>query len=184
MKIYTKKGDLGKTSLCYGTYVDKNDPVIEANGVIDECNSALGLAIANLPHNEPYVSCHLQLKKIQHSLFDLGAVISAYRMENKGYSFSADVTQSLELWIDEMETVLTPLKTFVLPGGHSAAACLHQARGICRAAERQIVTLHQEQPMQEEVLAFINRLSDYFFVSARYINHLSGTGDILWEKNI
>lgn len=169
MKIYTRTGDQGETSLFSGKRVAKDCPRIEALGALDECNSAIGIAIAAIPDEQRFTECREQLLHIQQSLLDVGAMVAI----EKEQQTSNDFIQQLETWIDLMDAELPPLTVFILPGGHPASAALHLARSLCRRAERKIITLHKQHPLPLGVLCYLNRLSDYLFVTARMINHLS-----------
>jgi len=186
MKIYTRTGDKGETSLFAGKRVPKNDGFIEALGTVDECNSALGLAISLLPQEETYTKTRGQLIAIQHSLFDLGAAVATPRTRASHAKiektrFDHDDIELLEQWIDEMDAQLPQLTTFILPGGHPSGAALHMARSICRRAERLIVPLTAHADVSEDVMIYLNRLSDYIFVVSRYVNHLAKQPEIAWE---
>ena len=170
MKIYTKTGDKGDTSLFNGERVSKNDPLIEALGTIDECNSSIGIALAKWPAEPKLSSTKKQLESIQHTLFDLGAVIAS---KDKN-SNPLDPTL-LENWIDEIEESVPPLTAFILPGGHEVAAQLHLARTICRRAERV-----SAQIRIVPALIYLNRLSDYLFMVARLVNISTETKEIQW----
>jgi cob(I)alamin adenosyltransferase len=172
MKIYTRTGDAGATSLFGGARVAKNDPRIEAYGTVDELNSFIGVARAAWSESPIDAELHL----VQSDLFDIGA-----KLASPGKPL-ADVKDSrieaLERGIDEMESELTPLKTFILPGGTPAAAHLHVARTVCRRAERLVVALHEDGA----TLRYLNRLSDYLFVAARFANARAGVADTPWVK--
>ncbi len=188
MKIYTRTGDKGKTSLFTGERVPKNHPHIEAIGNLDECNSALGLAIAHLPTEAIFKQTKQRLEDIQHALFDVGAAVatprnSANKTKKENTRFGVHATELLEQWIDEMEAELAPLTAFILPGGHCAGASVHLARSICRRAERYITPLVVEGLVSNEVFVYMNRLSDYLFVVARYINYLTGQPETVWEHH-
>ena len=188
MKIYTKSGDKGETSLYTGQRIQKSDPLIDAIGTVDECNSAIGLSISLLPNDNTYASCREQLENIQHALFDIGAALATPRTRaapNKieRTRFDHHATELLEKWIDAMETELPPLKTFILPGGHPAGAASHVARSICRRAERLVVPVNMHADVSDHVLAYVNRLSDYLFVMSRFINHKANSPETLWEHN-
>ncbi|MFA6916722.1 MAG: cob(I)yrinic acid a,c-diamide adenosyltransferase [Parachlamydiales bacterium] len=187
-KIYTKTGDAGETSLFTGKRVSKADAFIAALGAIDECNSAIGLSIAAFPKDISFDSLREELIIIQHALFDVGAAVATPRtqaVESKLQKtrFDTEATNFLESWIDKHEHELPKLKAFILPGGHPAGATLHLARTICRRAERHAVPLYQNADITEEVLIYLNRLSDYLFVAARQINHLAGSPETLWEHH-
>lgn len=188
MKIYTKTGDKGETSLYTGQRVPKNDPFIEAVGTVDECNTSIGIAIAHLPQNDLCAGARQQLTDIQHALFDVGAAIATPRTRANAHKiektrFDDEATSVLEEWIDEMEKNLTPLTTFILPGGHPAGAHLHLARSFCRRAERVVVPLNQHSDVSDHVFVYLNRLSDYLFVASRYVNKLLDSPETTWEKH-
>ena len=170
MKIYTRTGDAGETSLFGGDRVPKNDPRIEAYGTADELNSFIGLARATWPSSP----IDAELAAIQSDLFDLGARLAAPgsdRFPGVGPSRIGD----LEGAIDRMEGELTPLRNFILPGGTLAAAHLHVARTVCRRAERLVAALGED-------VAYMNRLADYLFVAARYANARQGVADVSWSR--
>ena len=179
MKIYTKTGDAGETSLFGGARVSKNDPRIEAYGTVDELNSFLGVARATWP----YSPLDAQFERIQSDLFDVGA-----HLASPGTSRFAGVDpqriEELERAIDAMERELAPLTNFILPGGALAAAQLHVARTVCRRAERCVVGLHDESEATQSTIAYLNRLSDYLFVAARFANLRAGVDDVPWKRNV
>ncbi len=184
MKIYTRTGDQGETSLYTGARVPKDSIYMHAVGDVDECNCAVGLALAHLPHDiEPVRS---QLIRVQHLLFDAGAAIATPRTEADSKkiertSFAPGSAEEMERWMDAMDADLPPLKTFILPGGHPAGAALHLARATCRRAERTLIQLHQRGDLAEELLKTINRLSDYFFMAARWVNHTLEIPETTWK---
>lgn len=185
-KIYTKTGDTGETSLFTGKRVPKNDPYMDALGTVDECNCAIGAAFSFFPKAIPAIQ--EQLTAIQHSLFDLGAALSTPRTTASQAKiaktrFDHEAVAQLEQWIDGWEKELPPLKTFILPGGHPAGAMLHLARSICRRAERLVVPMFEHMDISEDVLMYLNRLSDYLFVLSRYVNHHLNRPETLWEHN-
>ena len=180
-KIYTRTGDAGTTGLGTGERVAKDAPRIAAYGTVDETNAAIGLARAHLA-GQPGLDA--KLMRIQNDLFDLGADLCVPdRGNTKGEALrtSDDQVTRLEDEIDEMNTELKPLKSFVLPGGSPAAAALHLARTICRRAEREMVALAAlpDEPVSPAALKYINRLSDFLFVASRYVND-RGKSDVLW----
>lgn len=186
-KIYTKSGDSGFTSLFTGERVPKDDPLIQAIGTVDECNSAIGVALSFFP-KEKTEPTKIQLETIQHALFDLGAALATPRTrasENKinKTRFDHRATEKLEHWMDEMDTKLPPLHQFILPGGHPAASSLHLARSICRRSERLILPLNVHADVSDHVMIYLNRLSDYLFVAARYLNLLTGTQETKWQPH-
>ena len=185
-RIYTRTGDKGDTALGSGERVAKNDLRIEAYGTVDDTNATVG--IARLHTATPALAAlDAMLVRIQNDLFDLGADLCVPdRGEPLGYEplrVVAKQTERLEREIDDLNADLPPLRSFVLPGGHPAAAHLHLCRTVCRRAERLMVALSREpgQPVSEAALTFINRLSDFFFVASRWVN-ARGPGDVLWVK--
>lgn len=187
-KIYTRTGDQGTTSLFTGERVGKDHDLIEAIGAVDECNSAIGMAISLLPNSPSSYRIAEQLKDVQHALFDVGAAIATPRTrasdakKEKTY-FDENATQALERWIDQMEASLPKLSYFILPGGHSAGSMLHLARSICRRAERRITPLSAEQEVDRNVFVYLNRLSDYLFVLSRYVNHELNQPETAWQPH-
>lgn len=188
MKIYTRTGDQGKTSLYTGDKVYKNNPVIEASGAIDEANSALGIALACLPKETIFEKPRQQLEIIQHALFDVGAAVSTPRTSHlqiklKQTQFNHAACELLEQWIDAWDQQLPPLKNFILPGGHLAGAHLHLSRSLIRRAERTVIPLYQQEDIVSDILIYLNRLSDYLFVIARWINHILEEPEIQWHSH-
>lgn len=188
VKIYTKTGDKGETSLFTGQKVPKNDPFIEALGSVDECNSSLGAAAAFLPNTEAMSRIREQIELIQHALFDLGAALATPRtraIDSKleKTRFDDQGVVLLEKWIDAMTDELPPLTHFILPGGHPAGALLHTARSICRRAERRILPIHRNGDVTDGLLIYINRLSDYLFCLSRYVNFLNKLPETQWQPH-
>ena len=189
MKIYTKTGDKGTTSLFTGERVSKTSPFIEALGAVDEANSCLGLALSLLPKEEFFQRIRGQLEIIQHALFDVGAALATPRRnctphKLKKTLFEKDATDILEKWLDEMDGSLPPLKKFILPGGHPAGAALHLARSIVRRAERDVLPLYEQQDVSQDVLIYLNRLSDYLFMAARFLNFHLKVSEMLWRPHL
>jgi len=187
MKIYTRTGDKGTTSLFSGQRISKDDPFVEALGTVDEGNSAIGLALSLLPTNQ-LQSIREQLIHIQHALFDVGAALATPRTchESKKLEktrFSYDAIDCLEKWIDEMDVQLPALKTFILPGGHPAGAALHLSRSIIRRAERLVVPLYEQADVTQTVLVYLNRLSDYLFTVSRLINYQLQIPETAWQAH-
>jgi len=183
MKIYTKGGDRGETGLFGGTRVSKASLRVSAYGDIDELNCVIGLARTHPLEagGDPETNVDAWLERIQSELFDLGAELAAKPgKETSAASIDEKQIGALELAIDRAELELTPLKVFVLPGGSAAAAHLHLARTVCRRAERAIVLLSAEEPVRDDIIAYVNRLSDLFFVLARLANHRAGVPDVPW----
>lgn len=178
MKIYTKKGDAGETGLWGNVRVPKDDLRIRCYGTLDELNSVLGMV---LTQEELDGGLKIELGRLQNELFQLGAELATPRGKDPGIQLIGEhETHHLEKEIDRMEAELEPLKTFILPGGSHTSSLLHFARTVSRRAEREAVTLNRAEPLREEVLQFLNRLSDYLFVCARYANLKSGTDDVPW----
>jgi cob(I)alamin adenosyltransferase len=183
-RIYTRTGDKGETALGSGERISKTHLRIQAYGTVDETNSAVGLARLHTTSSE-FRPLDDMLGLIQNDLFDLGADLCVPETDKDlGYPplrASMKQVERLEREIDELNAELQPLRSFVLPGGHPAAAYLHLARTICRRAERLIVELARapEERVSEAVLAYVNRLSDFFFVASRWAN-ARGPGDQLW----
>jgi cob(I)alamin adenosyltransferase len=185
-RIYTRTGDKGDTALGSGERVPKTHLRIHAYGTVDETNAVLGIARLHT-RDQRLARLDAMLARIQNDLFDLGADLCVPdRGEDLGYEplrMTAQQTQRLESEIDELNADLGSLRSFVLPGGHPAAANLHLCRTVCRRAERLIVELaaRPEEVVSGSVLTFINRLSDFFFVASRWVNAQEG-GDMLWVK--
>jgi len=179
LKIYTKTGDLGETSLLGGTRVPKDHLRVAAYGDLDETNAALG-AVRALAEEPP----ERLLFSIQKDLFAIGAQLADPSHKVAAKRAKAAVTAAhvrrLEKAIDVREGSLPPLRSFVLPGGTPAAALLHQARTVCRRAERSVVTLAREADVDPRIIVYLNRLSDLLFVLARAENHRAGLAEDRW----
>lgn len=175
-RIYTRAGDQGKTSLGTGERVKKSDPRIEMIGSIDELNAALGVAILYLGEKEAH-----EIRGIQNDLFDVGADLCMPLSEKTQSALRITSTHiiKLEQSIDRLNKSLEPLTSFVLPGGSTASAYVHLARTICRRAERVLCTTLDSTPHNPCINQYINRLSDYLFVLARFLND-QGKSDVLW----
>lgn len=182
--IYTGTGDHGETSLVGGKRVAKQDIRLEAYGTIDELNAHIGLLRTLLPDNMPD-DAHLLLD-IQHRLFSIGSHLAtdtadtALREASRIYP---EEVARLEQRIDRLDDALPPLRNFVLPGGTTASAQAHVCRTVCRRAERRICQVAQEVLVDENILKFVNRLSDYFFVLARFNNYVKKQDEIFWDKD-
>ena len=179
MKIYTRTGDAGETGLFDGRRVSKADLRVDAYGEVDELNAAIGVVLAG--GVDPEMSA--MLEAVSRDLFALGGRLAdpsrkvAERVEKMAIG-AADVAR-LEQWIDRLESELPPLRRFILPGGSPAGAALHLARTICRRAERRIVSLGTDE-VPAELLAYVNRLSDFLFVAARAVNGRAGVPELEW----
>jgi cob(I)alamin adenosyltransferase len=180
MKIYTKTGDDGTTGLFGGGRVPKNSPRIEAYGTVDELNSVIGILAAQ--QGSAYFLTMLQ--DFQRTLFVLGSDLATPLESKTTYSIprieESDV-KKLESLIDSEELHLPPLERFILPGGSAIAGYFHQARTVCRRAEREVITLSQSEKLGEFDIQYLNRLSDLFFVLARRANQLGGITDVEWD---
>ena len=178
-RIYTKTGDQGETALFGGRRVPKSHLRVDAYGTVDELNSFIGLLHDSL-ETEPVRDL---LRQVQHRLFTIGAHLAS---DPQTMPLTADLNpediQFLERAIDTMEEQLPPLKHFILPGGHPAASLCHICRTVCRRAERIVVALHLLEPVDEQVLHYLNRLSDYFFVLARSVAKEAGAPEIIWNS--
>jgi len=174
-KIYTRTGDGGSAGLVDGRRVSKSSLRMTAIGEVDEANAAIGVAIAAL-EDGPIPG---QLREIQNDLFDLGADIATPGEIDGALRILGSQVQRLERDIDLMNTGLAPLESFILPGGSPGVAALHLARTIVRRAERAAVALNEAEPLNPQLLAYLNRLSDHLFVAARHVASTEG-GDVLW----
>jgi len=184
MKIYTKKGDKGQTSLYGGVHVPKHDARVAAYGTVDELNAVIGAALAFDSDSTLGLD---RLREVQSDLFTLGGFLAAADPEgalrkNTLPELSPDRIADLESWIDELDEELKPLDAFILPGGSPVGALLHVARTVCRRAERAITPLLDERPeLGEMVLPYVNRLSDLLFTLARSVNMVSAAEEAIWE---
>ena len=182
MKIYTKNGDQGNTQLVDGSSVNKSDLRIESYGTVDELNSQIGVLRSSLQGHRLADPLDEYLDQIQVWLFQLGSQLACTDSElaKQLPNLSDSEIQSLEAQIDNMDGKLPKLKNFILPGGHAMAAQAHICRVVSRRAERHCVHLNQINPLGTPAIPFLNRLSDYFFVLARFINHETGTDSKEW----
>ena len=182
-RIYTRTGDAGETALGNGERLSKANIRIAAYGTVDETNATVGIVRLHMAGLD---KLDAMLARIQNELFDLGADLCVpdrgEKLEFEPLRILPKQYERLEAEIDELNIELTPLRSFVLPGGHAAAAHLHFSRTTCRRAERLIVELksHDGEHVSEGAIAYINRLSDFFFVASRWVNFKAADGDILW----
>lgn len=187
MKIYTKTGDKGETSLYGGTRVSKAAARVESYGALDELNAFIGLAKAEIS-DEKVLS---QLQKIQFDLFTVGSeaatptdkMLLANGKSRLDLLISEEEIIELERWMDDFDAELEPLKFFILPSGGKAAATIHVCRTVCRRAERSMVFLSETEEVRPELIKYLNRLSDYLFVLARYISKISGEKEDFWNPS-
>ncbi len=182
MKVYTKKGDTGTTQLIGGTRVPKNSLRIETYGTIDELNSFIGL-IRDQSIDQLYID---QLLEIQDRLFTLGSLLAQdpKKQKMKLPELKEEDITNLEQWIDAMEEQLTPMTSFVLPGGHTTVSYTHVARCVCRRAERAISELAESEEVSAIILAYVNRLSDYLFVLSRKLTLDLGAKEQPWKPRM
>lgn len=182
-RIYTKTGDQGQTHLAGGQRVAKDSPRIECYGTVDELNAFVGMAGVSAGECVPELA--KILRRVQHELFNLGSIL-ATRPEDI-HPRQARITETeihqLETEIDRANADLAPLRSFVLPGGTRLNTELHACRTICRRAERLAVALAREESIPPETIPYLNRLSDAFFVWSRWVNHVLGVKEVLWEPN-
>lgn len=185
-KVYTKTGDKGETSLVGGRRVPKDDQRIEAYGTIDELNSILGVARSlSLRENQSgqWDQFHQVLLAIQQKLFDIGSELATHHEDDYPGKITADPqnTSWLEGLIDQLNDRLSPLQSFVLPGGELLNGYLHQARTVCRRAERETLRFNRNSPVNPNLIAFLNRLSDLLFVLARWVCYQKESAETLWQ---
>ncbi|AQX08188.1 cob(I)yrinic acid a,c-diamide adenosyltransferase [Elizabethkingia occulta] len=186
-KIYTKTGDKGETALYGGTRVSKASARVDAYGTIDELNAFIGIAKSHIDDSD----CLKQLAEIQYDLFTLGSeaatpIDKVYLANGKSrlpVTIKEEDISKLEVWMDKMDESLEPLQFFILPGGGKAATFLHAARTICRRAERGMVFLNETEEVRPELIKYLNRLSDYLFVMARYASMLDNEQEEYWNPN-
>lgn len=180
MRIYTRGGDQGKTSLAGGRRVPKSDARVEAYGAVDELNAIIGWSLVRIKEE----ALRDELLEVQRALFAIGAQLANpdFRPESAKPKevITEDLIESLERSIDRMEAALPALTTFILPGGGEAGALLHVARCVCRRAEREVVRLSSVGRLPDQLIPYLNRLSDYLFVAARYLNQKEGKKEVCW----
>lgn len=193
-RVYTRTGDRGETSLVGGKRVAKDSPRIVAYGAVDELNAVVGLArvfneeqiAADAPAEAPRRHLDAILRKVQNQLFDLGSELATPPdavYEGMFRMGEGEVTE-LESIMDACQQDLEPLKSFILPGGGRVHAFLHQARTVCRRAERELLALSRVEPISEWTLRYLNRLSDLFFVLGRWEGKHAGATEYLWERGL
>jgi cob(I)alamin adenosyltransferase len=189
-KVYTRTGDRGDTALVGGKRVPKDSPRIDAYGTLDELNSIVGLARVfneeSLDAGEAHQFLDEVLCQLQDELFDLGSELATPPefFQEGMYRIGADEVTRLEKWIDQCQKDLEPLKSFILPGGGRIGAYLHQCRTVCRRAERDILRLSREEEINPNIIKYVNRLSDLFFVLSRWIAKQTGEQEYLWQRGL
>ena len=181
MKIYTKTGDKGQTSLIGGTKVSKGHLKIESYGTVDELNSFIGVIRDSFTDADT----NILLERTQNNLFNIGAQLATVAGTTNSYvpKVTEEEIESLEKAIDKMDESLTALRNFILPGGHIANSYAHVARCVCRRAERCVVRLTEEEEVDPLIIKYMNRLSDYLFALARFISHRNGSREVEWKKH-
>jgi cob(I)alamin adenosyltransferase len=189
-RVYTRTGDDGTTALVGGTRVPKDSKRIAAYGTIDELNASLGLARVfneeRLAEGEGHQWLDDVLRRLQNELFDLGSELATPEdaVYEGMFRFSEQEVKALERLMDQCQKELEPLKSFILPGGGRIGGFLHQCRTICRRAERDMLTLSREEPINPCLLKYVNRLSDVFFVLSRWVGKRLGEQEYLWERGL
>jgi cob(I)alamin adenosyltransferase len=173
-KIYTKRGDYGKSDLFYSTNIDKFSPMFDALGTLDELNSFTGLLSSG------YTDSPSMLKELPHILFDLGAMIAMEKLDSQDEVYISELVVRCENEIDSMNMKLKPLRVFIVPGGSENVSRAHVCRSVARRAERCIWVFDKKYT---PIGTFLNRLSDYFFVLSRYINYQEGGVERIWIKS-
>jgi cob(I)alamin adenosyltransferase len=184
-RIYTKRGDAGETGLVGGQRVPKDTPRIEAYGTVDELNAFVGLAAVSCTEDLRLAPLAAILRRVQHELFNLGSILATEPADVHPHQprvTAAEIAQ-LEREIDSMNAGLPALRSFVLPGGTRLNAELHVTRTVCRRVERLVVGMAREESVPPEVIPYLNRLSDAMFVWSRWVNHVLGVPEVLWEPN-
>ena len=189
-KVYTRTGDAGKTRLAGGQQVWKDSLRVEAYGTVDELNASVGVVrVMNAGmagRHEQAEQLEQELRWVQNKLFDVGSLLATapgQTFKNMPQVTGQDVTR-LEKLIDRCQKNLEPLKEFILPGGGKVSGFLHQARTVCRRAERLCVRLSREEPVDPTIVKFVNRLSDTLFVLARWVAKTQGEPEFLWERHV
>jgi len=182
-RIYTKTGDQGQTHLAGGQRVSKDSLRIDCYGTVDELNAFAGMAVVSSAETIPELAAIL--RRVQHELFNLGSILATKPedVHPKQARITTAEIEQLEREIDRMNADLAPLRSFVLPGGSRLNTELHACRTICRRAERIAVSLAREESIPPEIVQYLNRLSDAFFVWSRWANHVLGIAEVLWEPN-
>lgn len=176
--IYTRTGDTGTTALVGGARVDKDDIRLEAYGTVDELNSLIGL-LASVADPDPDTAA--LLTQIQSRMFDIGAYLATVPSPAES-PLAPGTIEAIEAQIDRLDTLVPPLRTFILPAGCTPATVAHTARTVCRRCERRIVTLGHQADIHPDILRYINRLSDMLFVYARYLNISAEIPEVAWAK--
>ena len=180
MPIYTRTGDKGQTSLFGGTRVPKSNIRVDAYGTIDELNSAIGVVLAHFKRGKSML-IRRELQQIQYELLDIGSALA--KPQGMPVTGLEKRVKDFEEVIDQLTGSLPELKNFIIPGGSQAGSLLHVARTVSRRAERKIVFLMQQESIDEQIVKYINRLSDLLFTMARHVNFTEGKKEIIWKKH-
>lgn len=184
MKIYTKTGDKGDTGLIDGSRISKSDLRIIAYGEVDEANSHIGLIISNFEKNSIFDDVKKILLNVQQDLFVLGAELAnPNTLKDDNMLVKREMISTIEKYIDNFDSELAPISNFILPGGSIESSLLHICRTVVRRAETSTVALAKEQIINQEILTYLNRISDLFFVLARVTNKRQKRNDIPWKLN-
>lgn len=186
MKIYTRTGDKGKTSLFGGKRVSKASERVDTYGTVDELNSAIGVVVAEISNFKyPISNIKKELEKIQHDLFAIGAYFAAPGVQGSEFRVKSleKRVDGFEKLIDELTKMLPELRNFILPGGGKAGSHLHLARTVCRRTERRIIALSKKESVDPGVIMYFNRLSDLLFTMARFVNHKEKKKEIIWSSS-
>ncbi|MDB5104150.1 MAG: cobO [Fibrobacteres bacterium] len=192
-RVYTRGGDTGQTSLVGGARVDKDCRKLESYGTVDELICLVGTARTVIAGDAPKglpkpvrAEMETSLRRVQNRLFDMGSILAT--PAGQSYAGMPEISDGdasdLEKEMDRMQKSLEPLNSFVLPGGTLANAALHECRAVCRRAEREIMRLSREEPVDKRLIKYINRLSDFFFVMSRYASRKAGVKEYLWEYGL
>ena len=180
-KVYTKTGDKGITSLIGGTRVKKSDIRINSYGTVDELNSFIGLLVTYIEEQETIDL----LTEMQNVLFNIGCNLAMgdnFKKELKESVVTNKLIENVEKAIDRMQAAIPELKSFVIPGGSRSASIAHVCRTVCRRAERLIIALDESSEVDRNLMAYVNRLSDYFFVLSRYLNNIEKVDEKIWQN--
>ena len=179
MKIYTRRGDQGMTDLFGGKRVSKAEVRVEAFGTVDELNTLIGAALAiGFPIGTHW---NEHMRQVQDWLFRLGSDIANPQWPSPKANLTESHAEEMEKWIDRLEAALPPLRHFILPGGTPLGAQLHCCRAVCRRAERRVLQLSAQEPVNPAAIVLLNRLADFLFVLARWSNHEAGQHEIVWR---
>lgn len=176
--LYTRTGDDGTTSLVDGSRAEKDSTRVDAYGDVDELSSTLGFLAASADCPDEIKG---ELREIQHLMFEIGGYLATPPQATKTISGMDEEIAKIEGWIDSLDERTPKIRSFILPGGSDAASRAHMARTVCRRAERKVITLARGNEVDPQVTAYLNRLSDYLFAAARYLNFIGGVEETAWH---